>query len=114
MMKDFKKIIIAMIVACVIAASILVGGSSVDAATIKVKSGADVTEVEDSGKKIAYMMEARLHQRKVGTRKVIHSITLMAERIMLPMCGIRNLASGILLNGINPRKLTRSIRGMQN
>lgn len=58
MMKDFKKIIIAMIVACVIAASILVGGSSVDAATIKVKSGADVTEVEDSGKKIAYNLWA--------------------------------------------------------
>ena len=101
MMKDFKKIIIAMIVACVIAASILVGGSSVDAATIKVKSGADVTEVEDSGKKIAYKDGSKVTPKK-------------GWYIMLPMCGIRNLASGILLNGINPRKLTRSIRGMQN
>lgn len=54
-MKNFKRIIIALIVACVIAASIPVSGSSVDAATIKVKSGADVTKVEKSGKKyVAY------------------------------------------------------------
>ncbi len=69
MMKDFKKIIIAMIVACVIAASILVGGSSVDAATIKVKSGADVTEVEDSGKKIAYKDGSKVTPKKGWYKK---------------------------------------------
>ena len=54
-MKNFKRIIIALIVACVITASIPVSGSVVDAATIKVKSGADVTKVEKSGKKyVAY------------------------------------------------------------
>lgn len=54
-MKNFKRIIIALIVACVITASIPVSGSVVDAATIKVKSGADVTKVERSGKKyVAY------------------------------------------------------------
>ena len=54
-MKNFKRIIIALIVACVITASIPVSGSIVDAATIKVKSGADVTKVEKSGKKyVAY------------------------------------------------------------
>lgn len=54
-MKNFKRIIIALIVACVIAASCPVSGSVVDAATIKVKSGADVTKVEKSGKKyVAY------------------------------------------------------------
>lgn len=54
-MKNFKRIIIALIVACVITASCPVSGSIVDAATIKVKSGADVTKVEKSGKKyVAY------------------------------------------------------------
>lgn len=54
-MKNFKRIIIALIVACVIIASCPVSGSVVDAATIKVKSGADVTKVEKSGKKyVAY------------------------------------------------------------
>ena len=54
-MKNFKRIIIALIVACVVIASCPVSGSSVDAATIKVKSGADVTKVEKSGKKyVAY------------------------------------------------------------
>lgn len=54
-MKNFKRIIIALIVACVVIASIPVSGSVVDAATIKVKSGADVTKVEKSGKKyVAY------------------------------------------------------------
>lgn len=54
-MKNFKRIIIALIVACVVIASCPVSGSIVDAATIKVKSGADVTKVEKSGKKyVAY------------------------------------------------------------
>lgn len=54
-MKNFKRIIIALIVACVVIASCPVSGSVVDAATIKVKSGADVTKVEKSGKKyVAY------------------------------------------------------------
>lgn len=54
-MKNFKRIIIALIVACVVIASCPVSESVVDAATIKVKSGADVTKVEKSGKKyVAY------------------------------------------------------------
>ena len=70
MMKDFKKIIIAMIVVCVIVASIPVSGSSVDAATIKVKSGADVTKVEKSGKKyVAYRGKQAVKPRKGWYKK---------------------------------------------
>lgn len=54
-MKNFKRIIIALIVACVIITSCPISESIVDAATIKVKSGANVTEVKGSGKKyVAY------------------------------------------------------------
>lgn len=68
-MKNFKRIIIALIVACVITASIPVSGSIVDAATIKVKSGADVTEVKGSGKKIAYKNGSRVKPRKGWYKK---------------------------------------------
>ena len=68
-MKNFKRIIIALIVACVITASIPVSGSVVDAATIKVKSGADVTEVKGSGKKIAYKNGSRVKPRKGWYKK---------------------------------------------
>lgn len=68
-MKNFKRIIIALIAACVIAASIPVSGSVVDAATIKVKSGADVTEVKGSGKKIAYKNGSRVKPRKGWYKK---------------------------------------------
>ena len=70
MMKDFKKIIIAMIVACVIAASCPVSGSIVDAATTKVKSGANVTEVKGSGKKyVAYRGKQAVKPRKGWYKK---------------------------------------------
>lgn len=68
-MKNFKKIIIALIVACVVIASCPVSGSIVDAATIKVKSGADVTEVKGSGKKIAYKNGSRVKPRKGWYKK---------------------------------------------
>lgn len=68
-MKNFKRIIIALIVACVITASIPVSGSIVDAATIKVKSGANVTEVKGSGKKIAYQNGSRVKPRKGWYKK---------------------------------------------
>ena len=68
-MKNFKRIIIALIVACVIIASCPVSGSIVDAATIKVKSGADVTEVKGSGKKIAYKNGSRVKPRKGWYKK---------------------------------------------
>lgn len=69
-MKNFKRIIIALIVACVITASIPVSGSSVDAATIKVKSGADVTKVEKSGKKyVAYRGKQAVKPRKGWYKK---------------------------------------------
>lgn len=68
-MKNFKRIIIALIVACVVIASCPVSGSSVDAATIKVKSGADVTEVKGSGKKIAYKNGSRVKPRKGWYKK---------------------------------------------
>lgn len=57
-MKNFKRIIIALIVACVVIASCPVSGSIVDAATIKVKSGANVTKVEKSGKNMLRIGEA--------------------------------------------------------
>lgn len=69
-MKNFKRIIIALIVACVIAASIPVSGSIVDAATIKVKSGANVTKVEKSGKKyVAYRGKQAVKPRKSWYKK---------------------------------------------
>lgn len=68
-MKNFKRIIIALIVACVVIASCPVSGSIVDAATIKVKSGADVTEVKGSGKKIAYKNGSRVKPRKGWYKK---------------------------------------------
>lgn len=68
-MKNFKRIIIALIVTCVIIASCPVSGSIVDAATIKVKSGADVTEVKGSGKKIAYKNGSRVKPRKGWYKK---------------------------------------------
>ena len=69
-MKNFKRIIIALIVACVITASIPVSGSIVDAATIKVKSGADVTKVEKSGKKyVAYRGKQAVKPRKGWYKK---------------------------------------------
>lgn len=68
-MKNFKRIIIALIVACVVIASCPVSGSSVDAKTIKVKSGADVTEVKGSGKKIAYKNGSRVKPRKGWYKK---------------------------------------------
>ena len=68
-MKNFKRIIIALIVVCVVIASCPVSGSSVDAATIKVKSGADVTEVKGSGKKIAYKNGSRVKPRKGWYKK---------------------------------------------
>lgn len=68
-MKNFKRIIIALIVACVITASIPVSGSVVDAATIKVKSGADVTEVKGSGKKIAYKNGSKVKPKKGWYKK---------------------------------------------
>lgn len=68
-MKNFKRIIIALIVACVIIASCPVSGSIVDAATIKVKSGANVTEVKGSGKKIAYQNGSRVKPRKGWYKK---------------------------------------------
>ena len=51
----------------------------------------------------------QLNLKRVGTRKEVPSITLMAKRTMLLMCGTRTLVSGILRNGINPRKFIRSI-----
>lgn len=68
-MKNFKRIIIALIVVCVVIASCPVSGSIVDAATIKVKSGADVTEVKGSGKKIAYKNGSRVKPRKGWYKK---------------------------------------------
>lgn len=69
-MKNFKRIIIALIVACVITASIPVSGSVVDAATIKVKSGANVTKVEKSGKKyVAYRGKQAVKPRKGWYKK---------------------------------------------
>ena len=68
-MKNFKRIIIVLIVACVVIASCPVSGSIVDAATIKVKSGADVTEVKGSGKKIAYKNGSRVKPRKGWYKK---------------------------------------------
>lgn len=68
-MKNFKRIIIALIVACVVIASCPVSESIVDAATIKVKSGADVTEVKGSGKKIAYKNGSRVKPRKGWYKK---------------------------------------------
>ena len=69
-MKNFKRIIIALIAACVIAASIPVSGSVVDAATIKVKSGANVTKVEKSGKKyVAYRGKQAVKPRKGWYKK---------------------------------------------
>lgn len=68
-MKNFKRIIIALIVACVVIASCPVSESIVDAATIKVKSGADVTEVKGSGKKIAYQNGSRVKPRKGWYKK---------------------------------------------
>ena len=68
-MKNFKRIIIALIVACVIIASCPVSGSIVDAATIKVKSGANVTEVKGSGKKIAYKNGSRVKPKKGWYKK---------------------------------------------
>lgn len=69
-MKNFKRIIIALIVACVIAASCPVSGSVVDAATIKVKSGANVTKVEKSGKKyVAYRGKQAVKSRKGWYKK---------------------------------------------
>ena len=44
-MKNFKRIIIALIVACVIAASIPVSGSVVDAKTISIKNGNAIEEI---------------------------------------------------------------------
>ena len=44
-MKNFKRIIIALIVACVIAASIPVSGSIVDAKTISIKNGNAIEEI---------------------------------------------------------------------
>ena len=44
-MKNFKRIIIALIVACVIAASISVSGSIVDAKTISIKNGNAIEEI---------------------------------------------------------------------
>lgn len=49
-MKNFKRIIIALIVACVIAASIPVSGSSVDAATISIKKGNAIEEITTNKK----------------------------------------------------------------
>lgn len=69
-MKNFKRIIIALIVACVIIASCPVSGSTVDAATIKVKSGANVTEVKGSGKKyVAYRGKQAVKPRKGWYKK---------------------------------------------
>lgn len=69
-MKNFKRIIIALIVACVIIASCPVSGSIVDAATIKVKSGANVTEVKGSGKKyVAYRGKQAVKPRKGWYKK---------------------------------------------
>ena len=44
-MKNFKRIIIALIVACVIAASCPVSGSIVDAKTIGIKNGNAIEEI---------------------------------------------------------------------
>ena len=44
-MKNFKRIIIALIAACVIAASIPVSGSVVDAKTISIKNGNAIEEI---------------------------------------------------------------------
>ena len=69
-MKNFKRIIIALIVACVVIASCPVSGSIVDAATIKVKSGANVTKVEKSGKKyVAYRGKQAVKPRKGWYKK---------------------------------------------
>ena len=56
----------------------------------------------------------QLNLKRAGTRKEVPSIILMAKRIMLLMCGTRILVSGILRNGINPRKFIRNILDMQN
>lgn len=69
-MKNFKRIIIVLIVACVVIASCPVSGSIVDAATIKVKSGANVTKVEKSGKKyVAYRGKQAVKPRKGWYKK---------------------------------------------
>lgn len=69
-MKNFKRIIIALIVACVIITSCPVSGSIVDAATIKVKSGANVTEVKCSGKKyVAYRGKQAVKPKKGWYKK---------------------------------------------
>lgn len=69
-MKNFKRIIIALIVACVIIASCPVSESIVDAATIKVKSGANVTKVEKSGKKyVAYRGKQAVKPKKGWYKK---------------------------------------------
>lgn len=69
-MKNFKRIIIALIVACVIIANCPVSGSIVDAATIKVKSGVNVTKVEKSGKKyVAYRGKQAVKPRKGWYKK---------------------------------------------
>ena len=44
-MKNFKRIIIALIVACVIIASCPVSGSVVDAKTISIKNGNAIEEI---------------------------------------------------------------------
>lgn len=69
-MKNFKRIIIALIVACVIITSCPISESIVDAATIKVKSGANVTEVKGSGKKyVAYRGKQAVKPKKGWYKK---------------------------------------------